>query len=48
MGSQPLTANSEAAILARLIEPEKDDLAPEAAQYLLRIDYRESRHGAHE
>jgi uncharacterized protein YnzC (UPF0291/DUF896 family) len=39
MDSPSITANSEAAILARLIEPEKDDLAPEAAQSLLTIDF---------
>ena len=35
------TLNSEAAILKRLIEPDKDDLNPEAANYILRLNFRE-------
>jgi len=31
--------NSEAAILKRVIEPEADDLAPETARYILRLDF---------
>ena len=32
------------AILGRLIEPERDDLAPEAAQYFLKLDFNEADH----
>jgi hypothetical protein len=32
--------NSEAAILNRVLEPEIDDLSPETAQYILRLDFR--------
>ena len=34
-----MTTNTGAAILNRLIEPEHDDLPPETAQYLLRLDF---------
>lgn len=36
------TLNSEAAILKRLIEPEKDDLTPDTARYILRLSFRQS------
>ncbi len=32
--------NSEAAILKRVIEPEVDDLPPETARYILRLDFQ--------
>lgn len=35
-----LDANSEAAILERVIRPEEDDLAPEAARSILRLGFR--------
>jgi hypothetical protein len=35
-----MTANSETAILERLIEPERDDLSPEAARYFLSVDFK--------
>ncbi len=41
MSSRAITAASEAAILARLIEPERDNMLPEAACYLLSIDFRD-------
>ena len=31
--------NSEAAILKRVIEPDVDDLSPETARYILRLDF---------
>lgn len=34
-----MTSNTEAAILGRLIEPEKDDLSPEAARSILGLDF---------
>jgi hypothetical protein len=34
-----MTANTETAILNRLIEPEKADMAPEAARYFLALDF---------
>jgi len=39
-----MTANTEAAIWDRVIEANRPDLAPEAAQFLLRLDFRESDH----
>jgi hypothetical protein len=36
--------NNGTAILERLIEPAKDDLTPEAAQYLLRLDFPRKDH----
>lgn len=36
------TVNSEAAILKRLIEPEKDDLTPDTARYILRLSFRDT------
>ena len=42
MGSQLLSPNSEAAIWARLMQAQKDELTPEAAQFLLAIDFGES------
>ena len=35
MSSQVLTPNTEAAILARIIEADERELTPEAARYLL-------------
>jgi hypothetical protein len=40
--AQVETANSETAILARLIEPERSGLAPEAARYILTLDFKGS------
>lgn len=34
---QPITSNVEAAILSRIIHPERDDLSREAAQALLQV-----------
>jgi len=42
MSSQLLSSNSEAAIWARLMQAQKDDLSPEAAEFLLAIDFGES------
>ena len=42
MGSQLLRPNSEAAIWDRLMQAKKDKLTPEAAQFLLAIDFEES------
>ena len=42
MGSQLLSPNSEAAIWARLMRAQKDELTPEAAEFLLAIDFGES------
>lgn len=39
-----MMANTEAAIWERLIDPAHDDLSPEAARFLLRLDFRESDH----
>lgn len=39
MNTSATPTNSEAAILARVIEPEKDDLGPELAHYLLAMDF---------
>jgi hypothetical protein len=36
---QGITNSTEAAILSRLIHPERDDLSNEAAQALLRLDF---------
>ena len=36
------TANTETAILSRLIEPERSDLAPEAAHYILTLEFKDS------
>ncbi len=36
--------SSSAAILNRLIEPEVDDLSPEAAESILRFHFRDSDH----
>jgi hypothetical protein len=33
------TPNGEAAILGRLIRPEQDDLSPDAARSILRLDF---------
>ena len=42
MGSQLLSPNSEAAILARLMQAQKDELTPEAAEFLQAIAFEES------
>ncbi|HVS37099.1 MAG TPA: hypothetical protein VMS17_16175 [Gemmataceae bacterium] len=39
-----MTTNSAAAILNRLIEPERGDLSREAAESILRLDFREDDH----
>lgn len=36
---QPVASSTEAAILSRLIHPERDDLTSEAAQALLRLEF---------
>ncbi len=38
MGSQSVTSNTEAAILARLIQA-RDSMSPDVAQYLLSFDF---------
>ena len=40
MSSQAITPNSEAAILARLIQSQDRDLAPEVARYLLSFAFQ--------
>ena len=42
MGSQLVSPNSEAAIWARLMHAQKDELSPEAAEFLLAMDFEES------
>ncbi|HUA19536.1 MAG TPA: hypothetical protein VMB25_12385 [Bryobacteraceae bacterium] len=42
MSSQLLSPNSEAAIWARLMEARKNELSPEAAEYLLSITFPET------
>ena len=42
MGSQLLSPNSEAAIWARLMQARRDELSPEAAEFLLALDFGES------
>jgi hypothetical protein len=39
-----MTTNTSAAILNRLIDPETADLSPEAAESILRLDFREADH----
>jgi hypothetical protein len=39
---QTLTKTSEGAIWSRVIQPEENDLTPEAARALLRLSFRES------
>jgi hypothetical protein len=39
-----MIANTSAAILNRLIQPDADDLSPEAASSILRIDFPEVDH----
>ena len=41
MGSQLLSPNSEAAIWARLMQAQQDELSPETAEFLLRIYFEE-------
>jgi hypothetical protein len=41
MSSQLLSPNSEAAIWARLMQAQKDELSYEAAQFLLTMDFGE-------
>ena len=42
MGSQLLSLNSEAAIWARLMQAQKDELSSEAAEFLLTINFDEA------
>ena len=42
MGSQAAGASHEAEILSRLIQPERSDLRPEVAEYILDLDFREA------
>ena len=42
MGSRLVSPNSEAAIWARLMHAQKDELSPEAAEFLLAMDFEES------
>ncbi len=42
MGSQLLSPNREAAIWARLMQGQKEELSPEVAEYLLSIAFGES------
>ncbi|HLI83708.1 MAG TPA: hypothetical protein VKV17_07295 [Bryobacteraceae bacterium] len=35
-------ANTETAILSRLIDPERSGLAPEAARYILTLEFKDS------
>ena len=42
MGSQILSQNAEAAIWARLMQAQKDELSPQAAEFLLTIGFGES------
>jgi hypothetical protein len=42
MGSHAAGASHEAEILSRLIQPEKSDLRPEVAEYILDLDFRPS------
>ena len=39
-----MTANSSAAILSRLFEPDVDDLVPEAARFMLGLDFDDIDH----
>lgn len=39
-----MITNTGAAILNRLIDPESNDLSPEAARSILRLDFRETDH----
>jgi len=41
MGWQLLTPNSEAAIWARLMQAQKDEPSPEAAEFLLAMEFAE-------
>ena len=45
MSSQLITPKNEAAIWARLMESQPDDLTPEAAKYLLGFGFSESDRG---
>ena len=42
MVTESAIANSETAILARVIDPEMANLAPQAAQSILALDFRET------
>ena len=42
MGSQVLSPNTEAAIWARLMQAQKDELSPETAEFLLGMDFAQS------
>lgn len=39
-----MVANTETAIWERVIDPNEDDLSPEAARFLLRLDFGEPDH----
>lgn len=39
-----MVANTETAIWERVIDPHEDDLSPEAARFLLRLDFGEPDH----
>jgi len=41
MGSELLNLNLEAAIWARLMQAQKNELSPQAAEFLLSIDFEE-------
>lgn len=43
MGAR-MVANTETAILERMIEPQETDLAPEAARFMLSLDFAEEDH----
>ncbi len=42
MGSQATGASHEADILARLLQPDTNDLRPEVAEYILSLSFRPS------
>jgi hypothetical protein len=44
MSAEAMTSNTGTAILHRLIEPENDDLSPEAARSILRLNFPERDH----
>jgi hypothetical protein len=39
-----MVVNTQATIWDRVIEPEKEDLSPDAARSILRLDFREQDH----
>ena len=44
MGAHPASVNFEPVIWARLIQTPKEPISPEAARYLLSIDFSEADH----